>query len=87
MSCKRCPEEFKIEALKQVVDRDYSAVQIVTRLGMMTNSHCTRARKHGPDSPASNQRECWHRNQTTQPRTQTHMMKVTLKRISSVLCE
>lgn len=32
MSGKRYPEEFKIEAVKQVVDRGYSVSSVATRL-------------------------------------------------------
>ncbi len=32
MSGKRYPEEFKIEAVKQVVDRGYSVASVATRL-------------------------------------------------------
>ncbi|MER2660918.1 transposase, partial [Escherichia coli] len=33
MSGKRYPEEFKIEAVKQVVDRGYSVASVVNRPG------------------------------------------------------
>ncbi len=38
MSGKRYPEEFKIEAVKQVVDRDHSVSGVATRLGITTHS-------------------------------------------------
>lgn len=38
MSGKRYPEEFKIEAVKQVVDRGYSIANIATRLDINTHS-------------------------------------------------
>lgn len=34
MSSKRYPDEFKIEAVKQVVDRGYSLADVADRLGM-----------------------------------------------------
>ena len=38
MSDKRYPEEFKIEAVKQVVDRGHSVSSIATRLDITTHS-------------------------------------------------
>lgn len=34
MSRQRYPEEFKIEAVKQVTDRDYKIVEVAKRLGV-----------------------------------------------------
>ena len=36
MSGKRYPEEFKIEAVKQVVDRGHSVSSVATRLDITT---------------------------------------------------
>ncbi|XAI77561.1 transposase [Leclercia adecarboxylata] len=36
MSSKRYPEEFTIEAIKQVVDRGYSVSSVATRLDITT---------------------------------------------------
>ncbi len=38
MSGKRYPEEFKTEAVKQVVDRGYSVASVATRLDITTHS-------------------------------------------------
>lgn len=38
MSSKRYPEEFKIEAVKQVTDKGYSVVEVASRLGTTTHS-------------------------------------------------
>lgn len=38
MSGKRYPEEFKIEAVKQVVDRGYTVSSVATRLDIATHS-------------------------------------------------
>ncbi len=38
MSGKRYPEEFKIEAVKQVVDRGHPVSSVATRLGITTHS-------------------------------------------------
>ena len=34
MSSKRYPEEFKIEAVRQVVERGHSVAEVASRLGM-----------------------------------------------------
>lgn len=38
MSSKRYPEEFKMEAVKQVVDRSHSVSSVATRLDITTHS-------------------------------------------------
>lgn len=38
MSGKHYPEDFKIEAAKQVVDRGHSVSCVATRLGITTHS-------------------------------------------------
>mgnify|MGYP006083443181 CR=1 FL=1 len=38
MSAKRYPEEFKIEAVKQVTDRGYKIGEVAKRLGVTTKS-------------------------------------------------
>ncbi|WP_414466194.1 IS3 family transposase [Klebsiella aerogenes] len=50
MSGKRYPEEFKIEAVKQVVDRGYSVSSVATRLDITTHSLYAWIKKFGPDS-------------------------------------
>ncbi|EIW5942534.1 MULTISPECIES: IS3 family transposase [Klebsiella] len=50
MSGKRYPEEFKIEAVKQVVDRGYSGSSVATRLDITTHSLYAWIKKYGPDS-------------------------------------
>ncbi|MCH4465711.1 IS3 family transposase, partial [Staphylococcus haemolyticus] len=44
------PEEFKIEAVKQVVDRGYSVASVATRLDITTHSLYSWIKKYGPDS-------------------------------------
>ena len=39
MSGKRYPEEFKTEAVKQVVDRGYSVASVATRLDITTQAN------------------------------------------------
>ena len=50
MSIKRYPEEFKIEAVKQVTEAGYSAYDVAERLGTTTNSLYNWIRKYGPQS-------------------------------------
>lgn len=38
MSRKRYPEEFKIEAVKQVSERGYSVAEVAQQLGVTTHS-------------------------------------------------
>ena len=37
MKGKRCTEEFKIEAIKQVTDLGYSVAEVAVRLGTTTH--------------------------------------------------
>ena len=50
MSNKRYTEEFKIEAVRQVIDRGYSIAQVAKRLGTTTHSLYAWKKKYGPDS-------------------------------------
>ena len=50
MSGKRYPEEFKIEAVKQVVERGHSVSSVATRLDITIHSLYARIKKYGPDS-------------------------------------
>ncbi|HAG2771558.1 TPA: IS3 family transposase [Salmonella enterica] len=50
MSGKRYPEEFKIEAVKQVVDRGHSVSSVATRLDITTHSLYAWIKKYGPES-------------------------------------
>ena len=49
MSGKRYPEEFKTEAVKQVVDRGYSVASVATRLDITTHSLYAWIKKYDPD--------------------------------------
>ena len=55
MSAKRYPEEFKIEAVKQVVDRGHSVSDVAKRLDVTTHSLYTWVKKYGPDSKQHNE--------------------------------
>jgi transposase len=50
MSSKRYPEEFKIEAVKQVTDRGHSVAVVASRLGTTTHSLYAWIKRYGPDS-------------------------------------
>ena len=50
MSGKCYPEEFKIEAVKQVVDRGHSVSSVETRIGITTHSLYAWIKTYGPDS-------------------------------------
>lgn len=50
MSGKRYPEEFKIEAVKQVIDRGHSVSSVATRLDITTHSLYAWIKKYSPDS-------------------------------------
>ncbi len=50
MSSKRYPEEFKIEAVKQVVERGHSVAEVASRLGVTTHSLYAWKNKYGPES-------------------------------------
>ena len=47
MSSKRYPDEFKIEAVKQVTERGYSLRDVASRLGVTTNSLSDWIKKYG----------------------------------------
>lgn len=50
MSNNRYPEEFKIEAVKQVTERGYRVAEVADRLGVTTHSIYAWIKKYGPDS-------------------------------------
>ncbi len=50
MSSKRYLEEFKIEAVRQVVERGHSVAEVASRLGVTTHSQYAWKKKYGPDS-------------------------------------
>ena len=50
MSGKCCPEEFKIEAVKQVVDRGHSVSSVAAHLGITTHSLYAQIKAYSSDS-------------------------------------
>jgi len=55
MSGKRYPDEFKIEAVKQVDERGHSIASIASRLDITTHSLYAWLKKYGPDSSINNE--------------------------------
>ena len=55
MSGKRYSEEFKIEAVKQVVDRGYSVSSVASRLGITTKSLYEWIKRFGDPESEHNQ--------------------------------
>jgi transposase len=47
MSSKRYPEEFKVEAVKQITERGYSVTDVAQRLGVTTHSLYAWLKKYG----------------------------------------
>jgi transposase-like protein len=50
MSHKRYPEQFKIEAVKQVTVAGHSVADVAQRLGTTTHSLYAWIKRYGPDS-------------------------------------
>jgi transposase len=50
MSAKRCPEEFKVEVVKQITERGYSVYDVAKRLGVAPTSLYAWCKKYGPGS-------------------------------------
>lgn len=50
MRGKRYPEEFKIEAVKQFVERGHSVSSVAIRIDITTHSLYAWRKKYGPDS-------------------------------------
>jgi transposase len=56
MSSKRYPEEFKIEAVKQVTVAGHSIADVAERLGTTTHSLYAWVKRYGPDSQEHRQK-------------------------------
>ena len=52
MTSKRYPEQFKIEAVKQVVGRGHSVADVANRLGTTSHSLYAWIKRYVPDSVA-----------------------------------
>jgi len=73
MSGKRYTEEFKVEAVKQVIDRGYPVSSVAKRLGVTTKSiHDWVSRSGNPSS---------ERNQLVTQQQEIKALKSELKRV------
>ena len=52
-SSKRYPEEFKIEAVKQVTEKGHSVAEVAARLGITTHSLYAWIKRYDPQQPKS----------------------------------
>lgn len=50
MSAKRYPNDFKIEAVRQVIENHDSVADVAQRLGVTTHSIYAWIKRYGPDS-------------------------------------
>ena len=50
-SSKRYPEEFKIEAVKQVTEKGHSVAEVAARLGTTTHSLYAWIKRYAPQEP------------------------------------
>ncbi len=50
-SSKRYPEEFKIEAVKQVTEKGHSVAEVASRLGTTTHSLYAWIKRYDPQEP------------------------------------
>lgn len=74
MSNKRYPEEFKIEAVRQITDRGYSVADVSRRLGVTTHSLYAWVKKYGPEAP--------HFQQKADADTEIKRLQKELKRVT-----
>lgn len=74
MKNKRYPEEFKVEAVKQVTARGYSVAEVASRLGTTTHSIYSWIKRYGPDAAA-------HQGRADE-QTELRRLKKELKRVT-----
>ena len=77
MSGKRYPEEFKIEAVKQVTDRGYKVGEVAKRLGVTTKSLHDWIKRYGD---ASGQHQTITAQQNELRRLKADLRRVTEER-------
>ena len=77
MSGKRYPEEFKIEAVKQVTDRGYKVSEVADRLGVTTKSLHDWIKKYGD---MGSQHQTIHTQQEELRRLKVELRRVTEER-------
>ena len=79
MSGKRYPEEFKIEAVKQVTDRGYKVGEVARRLGVTPKSLHEWIKRYGENS---NQHQVVTSQQAELRRLKADLRRVTEERIA-----
>lgn len=74
MSSKRFPEEFKIEAVKQITEKRYPVVEVASRLGVSQHSLYAWVKRYGlPES---------ERIEATSQQAELRRLKAELKRVT-----
>ena len=74
MSGKRYPDEFKIEAVKQITDRGYSTVDVAKRLGVSQHSLYQWVKEFGVPEP--------ERAETKSQQEEIRRLKAELRRVT-----
>ena len=74
MSGKRFPEEFKIEAVKQVTEKGHSVADVANRLGTTTHSLYAWIKRYGP--------EAYHQQAKSNESDEIRRLKKELKRVT-----
>ncbi len=74
MSSKRYPEEFKIEAVKQVTEKGHSVAEVATRLGTTTHSLYAWIKRYDPQQPKT--------TESSDPTTELAKLKKELQRVT-----
>ncbi|MEK5754475.1 IS3 family transposase [Acinetobacter variabilis] len=74
MSSKRYPEEFKIEAVKQVTEKGHSVAEVATRLGTTTHSLYAWIKRYDPQQPET--------TESSDPTTELAKLKKELQRVT-----
>ena len=77
MSSKRFTEEFKLEAIKLITERQYSISEVSSRLGVTTNSLYAWLKKYNQPEPVKMAAANQH---TTIKRLQSELKRVTEER-------
>ena len=77
MSNKRYPEEFKIEAVRQVVERGYLVAEVASRLDVTTHSLYARLKEYGPEA---DKHQAKANEQAELKRTRKELARVTEER-------
>lgn len=74
MSSKRYPEEFKIEAVRQITERGHRVADVAARLGVTSHSLYAWLKKYGPEASAYREEQA--------DRAEVQRLKKELKRVT-----